>query len=380
VDFGRIIYQNRMKYLLQIGLFFILLVGAGAQPAIQWQRCYGGSEGDIVYDIHQFNDSCYILTGLALSADGNVTNNKGATDFWAVKVDKIGNLVWQKAYGGTNQDRCYASDITSDGGVIMAGATWSNNINVSGNHGDVDAWVVKLDQNGILKWQRCLGGSSWDELWSVQQTTDGGYIAAGRTGSTDGDVTGWHGALDFWVVKLSATGDIQWQKALGGSLVDIGYAVKQTPDGGYIVTGEASSMDGDCTGLHGSADIWVVKLSEEGDLEWQRMLGSTSYETSFDIINTVEGGFAVLGQITYNDGDIGELQGKYDFWVAKLDKNGTIEWEHTYGGSEADYSQSLIQLEDGEYILVGATQSSDGDVVGNDGGCIIRRKVDSKIR
>ncbi|MBL7806605.1 MAG: T9SS type A sorting domain-containing protein [Saprospiraceae bacterium] len=357
-----------MKYLLNIGLLSVSILGINAQPTIQWQRCFGGSDADVAFSINQTNDSSFILAGEALSVNGNVTNNKGVTDFWAVKVDKNGNLLWQKAYGGTDHDRCYGSDVTTDGGIIMVGPTWSNNINVSGHHGDIDGWVIKLDQNGILQWQKCLGGSSWDELWSVQQTADGGYIAVGRAGSNDGDVTGWQGALDFWVVKLSPTGDIQWQKALGGSLVDIGYAIKQTPDGGYIVAGESSSMDGDCIGLHGGADIWVVKLSEAGEFEWQKMLGGTSYETAYDIITTLDGGYAVMGQITYNDGDVSGFYGKFDYWVAKLDANGTLEWEHTYGGSEADYSQAIIQTEDGQYILVGATQSSDGDAIGNDGG------------
>ncbi|MBN8676662.1 MAG: hypothetical protein J0M29_00465 [Chitinophagales bacterium] len=245
-----------MKYLFSIGLLFASIVGLKAQPSIQWQRCLGGSDADEAYSIRQLSDSNFVIAGCALSSNGNVTSNKGVTDFWAIKLSKAGSVIWQKAYGGTNHDRCYASDVSTDGGIILAGQTSSNNINVSGNHGDIDGWVTKLDSEGNLQWQKCLGGSSWDEIWSIQHTNDGGYIAAGRTSSFDGDVTGHHGSLDYWVVKLSGSGAIEWQKALGGSLLDIGYVVKQAPDGGYIIAGESNSIDGDCTGLHGSTDLW----------------------------------------------------------------------------------------------------------------------------
>ncbi|MBN8676666.1 MAG: hypothetical protein J0M29_00485 [Chitinophagales bacterium] len=356
-----------MKYLLNILIVFAILTGVEAQPIIQWQRCFGGSEADEAVSIKQTTDSNFIIAGRALSANGNVTNNKGVTDFWTIKVSNTGNLIWQKAYGGTNHERCYGSDLTSDGGVILTGQTASNNINVSGNHGDFDGWVIKLDSNGLLKWQKCLGGSSWDEFWSIQQTSDGGYIAAGRTASTNGDVTGLHGSLDYWVVKLSSTGAIEWQKALGGTLLDNAYVVKQAPDGGYVVAGESNSTDGDCTGLHGSTDLWVVKLSSEGELEWQKMLGGSSLDWAFDIAITSDGGYAVLGQISWNDGDVSEYFGGFDIWLVKLNEMGEIEWEHSYGGSDDEYIGSIIQLSAGGYVIAGATQSSDGHAIGNNG-------------
>jgi hypothetical protein len=353
---------------LTILLLALINFKVASQPELQWQRCFGGSEADEALSIKQANDGSLVVAGSALSANGGVTNNKGVTDFWAIKVDKSGNLIWQKTYGGTNHDRCYSSDLTDNGGVVLAGQSSSNNINVSGNHGDIDGWVVKLDSVGAIQWQKCLGGSSWDEIWSVQYTTDGGYVAAGRTASSDGDVVGHHGSFDYWVVKLSSSGTIEWQRSLGGSLLDIGYVVKQAHDGGYIVAGESNSVDGDCSGLHGSTDLWVVKLSPEGELEWQKMLGGSSLDWAFDVSITLDGGYAILGQIGWNDGDISEYFGGFDIWLVKINSEGEIEWEKTFGGSGDDYIGAILEIDNGGYIVAGATQSIDGHAIGNDGG------------
>jgi hypothetical protein len=357
-----------MRINLIIGLFWGCSVCVGAQPTIQWQRCFGGSQPDEATSIRLTADSCYFVAGFALSNNGNITGNKGVTDFWVFKLNSIGDLLWQKSLGGTNDDRCYSACPTTDGGYILAGETSSNNLNVSGNHGDVDCWVVKLDPNGNIQWQKCLGGSYWDEASSVQQTTDGGYIVAGRAGSTDGDITGHHGSFDYWAVKLTPSGQIEWQKALGGSLLDIAYAVKQTHDGGYIMVGESNSTNGDCSGLNGSTDVWVVKLTSEGSLEWQKMLGSTSMDWGVDVVVTADGGYTILGQTTWNDSDVSEHFGGFDIWVVKIDGAGNLLWEHTFGGSNEEHCRSITSVTDGGFVVAGATQSTDGQVVGNDGG------------
>ncbi|MBN8676665.1 MAG: T9SS type A sorting domain-containing protein [Chitinophagales bacterium] len=359
--------KARMKYLFSIGLLVALFTGTEAQPSIQWQRGFGGSQPDEATTIRLTSDSCYFVAGFALSNNGNITGNKGITDFWVIKLNSAGDLLWQKSLGGTNDDRCYSASPTTDGGYILVGETSSNNLNVSGNHGDVDCWVVKLDPNGNIQWQKCLGGSYWDEASCVQQTTDGGYIVVGRAGSTDGDITGHHGSFDFWAVKLNSNGQIIWQNALGGSLLDIAYSVKQTLDGGYILVGESNSTNGDCSGLHGSTDLWVVKLTPEGNLEWQKMLGSTSLDWAVDVLVETNGGYTILGQITWNDGDVSERFGGFDIWVVNIDGSGNLVWERTFGGSKEEYARSIIQKENG-YIVVGVTQSVDGQVVGNDGG------------
>jgi len=166
----------------------------------------------------------------------------------------------------------------------VAGETWSNDGDVSGNHGGSDYWVVKLNSSGDIEWQKCLGGTNSDGgifndyIYSIQQTSDGGFIMACETMSNDGDVSGNHGSYDAWVVKLNSLGDIEWQKCLGGTNRDIANSIQQTSDGGFIVAGYTYSNDGDVSGNHGYCDAWVVKLNSSGDIEWQKCLGGTNWD------------------------------------------------------------------------------------------------------
>jgi hypothetical protein len=186
----------------------------------------------------------------------------------------------------------------------MACITRSFNGDVTGNHGSEDAWIVKLSATGVLEWQKTLGGASVDSASSIQLTPDGGYIVAGGTFSTDGDVIGNHGSYDAWVLKLSATGVLEWQKCLGGTDSDVAYSIKPTTDGGYIVAGYTFSNNGNVTGNHGGQDAWVIKLSATGVLEWQKALGGTNDEDARSIQLTPDGGYIVAGMTASTNGNV----------------------------------------------------------------------------
>jgi hypothetical protein len=354
--------------LLLVCLFTINLP---AQPTIQWQKSYGGKEADHAYSIVQTTDGGYFVSGITTSYEGDVFGNHGGGDVWALKLDSIGAVQWKKCYGGTSDERAYASKQTADGGYILAGHTLSNNWDVSGNHGGYDAWVIKLSLSGAIEWQKCLGGSLWEEAWDIQQTPEGGYIMVGGTTSTDGDLTVNHGGEDYWVVKLSSMGDLEWQKTYGGSSNEICYAVDLTSDGGYILAGESWSNDGHVTISHGSADNWVVKLDAEGKMEWEKALGGTGLDRANDIHQTSDGGYIVFGQTRSSNGHVSGHHGGYDFWAVKLNKTGDIEWQKALGGSGEDFARSIHQTSDDGYVMVGQTQSTDGDVASNDGGADI---------
>lgn len=185
-------------------------------------------------------------------------------DYWVAKLDDSGELQWQKALGGSGDEIARSIQQTSDGGYVVAGYSNSTDGDVTENHGgENDCWVVKLGINGELQWQKALGGSGNDIAQAIEQTNDGGYVISGGSDSEDGDVTGAHGGYDCWVVKLDGSGELQWQKAMGGSGADAGSSIKQTSDEGFVVAGYSNSMDGDVSGIHGAEDFWVVKLTRD---------------------------------------------------------------------------------------------------------------------
>ena len=359
-----------MKKTLLILAFALVQLTTFAQqaPALQWQKCLGGTDGDVAYSIQPTSDGGYILAGATSSNNGDVTGNYGNNDAWVLKISSIGSLQWQKILGGTGNDYAQSIQPTPDGGYILAGFTQSINGDVTGNHGYIDAWVVKLSSTGSLEWQKTLGGTGEDRAYSIQSTPDGGYIMAGYTSSTNGDITGNHGYFDTWVVKISSTGSLQWQKTLGGINGDGTYSIQPTPDGGYIVAGYTTSTNGDVTGYHGGySDAWVVKLSSTGSLQWQKALGGTSFDFAYSIQLTPDGGFIVAGFTQSTDGDVSGNHGGYDAWVVKLSSAGILQWQKALGGSGDDYAYSIQPTPDGGYIVSGYTQSIDGDVTGNHG-------------
>ena len=220
-----------------------------------------------------------------------------------------------------------------------------------------------------IEWQKTFGGTGIEYAHSLIQTADGGYATAGWTSSNNGDVTGIHSidTTDFWVVKMSSTGQIEWQKTLGGTRRDEAYSIIQTRDGGYAVAGYTASNNGDVSGYYGGGDFWVVKLSSTGQLEWQKTLGGTSTDIAYSLVQTVDGGYAVAGQTLSNDGDVSGNHGGGDFWVMKLSSIGQLEWQKTLGGTGEDFACSLIQTAEGGYAVAGRTISNDGDVSGNHG-------------
>ncbi|MCD6418321.1 hypothetical protein J7M00_06020, partial [bacterium] len=231
-------------------------------------------------------------------------------------------IVWQKCLGGSDWDEAYSIQQTDDGGFIIAGESYSNDGDVSGNHGGGDYWVVKLNSAGDIVWQKSLGGSDWDEAYSIQQTTDGGFIVAGESVSNDGDVSGHHGSsgysADYWLVKFNSAGSIEWQKSLGGSGDDVAFSIQQTTDGGFIVAGYSESNDSDVSGNHsyyGYYDYWVVKLNSAGNIDWQKCLGGSDDDWAYSIQQTFDGGYIVAGYSYSNDGDVSGNHGAYDYWV-----------------------------------------------------------------
>ena len=358
-----------MKNLLFTTFATLLSVSfALAQPTIEWQKSLGGLGNDNSYSIQQTNDGGYIVSGVSDSNDGDVSGNHGNTDFWVMKLTSIGTIEWQKSLGGTSDEDANSIQQTNDGGYIVVGGSESNDGDVSGNHGSQDIWVVKLNITGAIEWQKSLGGTESESAFSIQQTNDGGYIVLGVSFSNDGDVSGNHGNGDYWAVKLSSIGTIEWQKSLGGTGQDFAFSIQQTTDAGYIVAGLSNSNDGDVSGNHGaSLDYWVVKISSLGAIEWQKSLGGSNSDQARSIQQTNDGGYIVTGESDSNDGDVSGNHGSQDIWVVKLNITGAIEWQKSLGGTESENVFTIQQTNDGGFIVAGGSSSNDGDVSGNHG-------------
>ncbi len=323
----------------------------------EWQKFFGGSgfnQNESYPSIQQTTDGGYIIAGSSYGGDG------AGMDYWVIKLDGAGNMQWQKTFGGSGTDWASSVRQTVDGGFIAAGRSMSNDGDVTGNHGGYDFWIVKLNESGSIQWQRSLGGSHDDWASSVWQTADEGFIIAGRSMSNDGDVSGNHGYEDCWVIKLDKAGNIQWQKCYGGSALDRGYSIQQTEDRGFIVAGTATSKDGDLSDHNGDWAYWVLKLDESGDIQWQKTLGASRASVeAYSIQETGDGGYIVTGSGVTGNYAVAKL----DYSVIKLDESGNIQWQKSLGGSEIDISYSVIQTTDGGYVVAGYSMSNDGNVI-----------------
>ncbi len=357
----------KIKFLLFI--FLSATACLKSQPVIQWEKSLGGNIEDLATCVQQTSDSGYIIAGYSFSDSGSFSNNHGNDDYWIVKLDKAENIQWKKLFGGSSYEYAYCIQQTSDEGYIIAGESSSNNGNVTGNHGSGDCWILRLDSLGSIKWEKSFGGTEGDAAQSVQQTSDGGFIIAGSSASKNGDVSHNHGQNDYWVVKLNNEGNIDWENSFGGTKDDVAYSVKQTSDGGYIVAGTTSSNDKDVLGFHGYYDYWVVKLNSEGHAQWTKCLGGLGDDEATSIQQTSDGGYIVAGRAASdNNGDVTGNHGGYDYWIVKLDKSGNLKWEKSLGGTDYDIANSIQQTSDGGYIIAGQSLSSNGDVNGNRGG------------
>lgn len=335
---------------------------------IEWEQSYGGTNWDYSRDIQQTIDGGYIVAGSSLSSDGDVGSNYGESDFWVFKLDETGNIEWEKNYGGSLTDQANAILQTADGGYLVAGESNSDDGEVGNNYGSYDCWVLKLDMIGNLEWAKTYGGTDQEFVESLLQADDGGYLVGTSSQSADNDVGGNNGEEDFWIFKLDTLGNIEWQQNYGGNCDQSLSSMIVANDGGYIATGDFCSYDGlDSTLTNGSYDIWVLKISETGSIEWEENFGGTESDRHSYIQNTNDNGFVVGCSSQSNDIDVGSNYGELDFWVFKLDGSGNMEWEQNYGGSQWDLVKSIEQASDGGFVIAGSSRSSDGSVSDNNG-------------
>ena len=350
---------------------------------LEWQKTFGGAEDDRGAEIVQTLDGGFAVLGFSKSADRDVSANAGAQDFWLVKLSNNGTLVWEKSFGFSGADYGTTLLETEEGGFLITGVL---DVSASGgegnakttivNHAGGDFWVLKLNQKGELEWSKYYGGSFTDTPLGVVKTADNGFILVGSSDSNDVDIKNNKGSYDFWVIKISSKGVLVWEKSFGGSEIDEARAISASHDGNFIVVGDTRSSDGDINLNNGAADIWMLKISSEGSLIWEKTIGGTSFDAARSISMTQDNGFIITGSSRSSDNGFTN-QGQNDALILKVSSEGDLEWQQTIGGSEIDFLYDAVELDNKTIIGVGESSSFNGDISLNKGfsdGLIIKIK------
>jgi hypothetical protein len=337
--------QKFMRYaLLPLGIILVLslaacvggLKPAGTGPAVQWYNVYGGSQSDVGRSVQQTTDGGYILFGTTKSY------GEGGQDFWLIKTDAHGNKLWDKTFGGEKDDGGWSAIQIKDGGYILCGGTFSSGA------GGQDAWLIKTDTKGNKLWDKTFGGSESDYFYSVQQTTEGGYILCGGTKSQAS------GNKEMWLVKTDADGSKLWDKTFSGKGAALGASVWQTADGGYIVCGGTMSMAASKAGYDWQ-ELLLVKTDASGNKDWDFMIKDEEHDEylgdymGWSAQQTADGGYIACGECSLASPDV---------LLIKIDTDGNKLWEKKYGEEDKNEAGSSVwQTTDGGYIICGSALS-----------------------
>jgi Secretion system C-terminal sorting domain len=288
-----------------------------------WNQTFGGAQSDVGHYVQQTMDGGYIIVGTTLSF------GHGGHDVWLVKTDSEGNEQWNQTYGTIHPEKGYCVQQTTDGGYIITGSTDSNIVEF------ISVWLLKTDSEGSLQWSQTFEGIDGSGGKCVRQTLDGGFIIAGYTnlGANDSDVL---------LIKTDNAGNEIWTHTFGGTRHDKGYCVQLTSDEGYIITGDTS------IGV-GISGVLLIKTDWNGAELWSQTFVGENIEHGFELQQTQDNGFIIVGQAFSNDTS-------YDVLLIKTDSNGNQDWLQTFNGFGADEGKSVKQTSDGGYVVVGSTQ------------------------
>lgn len=386
-----------------LAIFFGLASVSTAQsPLIEWQKCFGGSSTDEGFSVEQTFDGGYIIAGTAASNDGDFSGGHGDFDGMLVKTDELGNIQWQRLYGGSLEDLFYSAIQSSDGGYVAVGRTKSFDGDLSINAGGFDAWIVKVDEFGEIQWYSRFGNAEDDSFGSVVESADGGYLAVG-----------WHN-VNTHAVKFSSSGEVEWQKSYNPYGNFNVRDVKATLDGGFIIAAHCYAMNGlliktdslgnaewttTCLGApfsngviqsivqtdeedymvaghssvttvtpghNGSFDMWLAKVSSSGTPIWSKCFGGPGSEIANHLSKTSDGGFILSGTTSMSPGnDVPGNNGASDVFIVRLDSEAGILWTKNYGGVSVEQSQGMTETSDGGYVFVGRvaiSSNNTGDV------------------
>ncbi len=348
------------------GLYDMWLLHLDASLNVVLSTSLGGNSIDMGAKALYVPGTGYYVIGFTYSTGGGiVTNNYGSADAWVVHLDTQGNLVWQKAYGGSQYDEAMDAIIDSSGNLVLAGTSYSSDHDLTGNNGGADAWVVKIDpSNGQILWQTNFGGSSEDYLFSiVEDQANGQYIVGGFSRSSDQDLAtaGNQGADDELLAAIDYSGNLNWVETFGGSASDILFDIYLDTNEIYL-TGYTYSADGDISNNLGGSDFWVTKIdANTRNIIWEKSYGGSGDDYPSRIFLNSDGHLMLSGYTSSNDGDVSTNLGGSDMWVVETDTNGNLISEKTFGGTGSEMGGKLVELPNGHFVITGGSDSNDGD-------------------
>ena len=340
-------------------------------------KTFGGSDDDEANDIINTSDGGFMVIGSSKSNDGLIQNKMDLeSDIILMKFDNDKSIEWVKNYGGSRDDRGQSVVEVSGIGYALLGYSMSNDGDASHNEGFHDNWVILIDSKGNIVWEKSYGFSGHDHAYNIIKTKDGnlffnGFLdvtASRGLGSTEKvEKSIKHGVGEFWCHKIDLDGNILWRKYFGGTNNDRSYDSIETADGDFIIVGSSESSDNDISSPKGSYDIWVIKLSSNGDFLWERSYGGSKYETANSIIQSSDKKIHILGSTLSDDKDISFQMGSSDFCLLTIDSDGNLLSEQTFGGSNFDMGKK-IEIDNKDNLwLTGYSRSLDFDLSFNKG-------------
>ena len=337
-----------------------------SQYAIHRSEAIGGSNHDFGHAIDISDDGFIAIGGRSFSDDVWVPSNKGGTDYWIVQLTPAGDTVWSKTFGGFNNDDLFAIKHNAFGGIAAFGTTRSTGGDIGNNPGVIGAWLLTTDINGNQISSRVYAGDLGEQGIDMVSLADG-YALLVQSTSPELEGATNNGNFDYWIARVNNAGAVTWANFYGGTDADIPMRIRRVP-GGFIIAGSSNSTDGQVIGNKGGFDYWVVRIDVEGNLIWARTYGGSEDDLANDIVPLDDGSFLVIGESKSADGDRTQIIGKKDVWIVKIDADGNIIWEKSYGGTEDDVGLRGELLSSDLVTVAATTKSNDGQLNGNKGG------------
>lgn len=363
----------------------ILLIRTDLFGNLIWQKLLGGTDGDVPIRILPAGNDCYYVSAVSRSFDGDISFNpypNGRPNIWIFKINGIGDIMWDKMYGGTWFENGWTACSTHDGGMVTTSYTDSDDGDISNYYGSWDTWLLRTDSLGNKVWDFTIGTEFLDFPNAIIQTSDLGFlVASGSMPTTGGNITCQpfnYETSDIVLFKIDSIANIEWQKCIGGSNSEVLVDILEIEDG-YMLAAQVSADDGELTGSgyhygttqtgHPTSDVWLAKIDFEGNILWHKCYGGTHNEWPNSIFPTNDGGYLIIAETSSNDGDVSGYHNEHghfsDIWVFKINSTGDLLWQKCFGGLgyERLSWSGVIDNGDGSYVIASTiTNINSGDL------------------